>query len=254
LSETVAGRWTTSMFAKDAISLLDHLKWHENVHIVGLSMGGMIAQEICKADPMPSRIASLTLISTIAGGLFSLAYFMASIPTGIRHMAKTTMGSNGRERLKSALLTMYPQSFLDQEVTHPETGQLTTNFNIFRKRLIKRAVVEKEKGIPQPSLTTIIKQTLAVTTHYTSPEDMQRIKKRVHGNVLVITGDDDILVHSANSLKLHQGFNCKLVVIPGGGHGAFEQFADQVNAEISQLIDQAISSPRQTTTSSTSKL
>lgn len=57
--------------ARDALALLDRLGWKENVHVVGLSMGGMISQEIVRQG-RPGQFASLTLLSTIAGGPFSL--------------------------------------------------------------------------------------------------------------------------------------------------------------------------------------
>lgn len=43
-------RYTTSEMAKDVIELLDHVQWQgtRSVHVVGISMGGMIAQELVR--------------------------------------------------------------------------------------------------------------------------------------------------------------------------------------------------------------
>lgn len=43
-------RYTTSEMAKDLVELLDHLGWNapRSIHVVGISMGGMISQELVK--------------------------------------------------------------------------------------------------------------------------------------------------------------------------------------------------------------
>lgn len=77
----------TSVMAKDTIALLDFVGWTESrsVHVVGLSMGGMIAQGALVSQlflysdifgsfaelayRIPERLISLTLAVTTAGGL-----------------------------------------------------------------------------------------------------------------------------------------------------------------------------------------
>ncbi len=68
-SDKPAGPYTTRMMAEDAIGLMDHLGI-KKAHILGVSMGGMIAQEI--AINHPERVLKLVLGCTYAcndGGL-----------------------------------------------------------------------------------------------------------------------------------------------------------------------------------------
>ncbi|KAK0263102.1 hypothetical protein LTR35_017622 [Friedmanniomyces endolithicus] len=67
-------RYTTFEMARDVVELLDHVGWTEprSVHIVGISMGGMIAQEL--ALQIPTRICSLNFISTAPRIVRTLPY------------------------------------------------------------------------------------------------------------------------------------------------------------------------------------
>lgn len=46
-------RYSTSEMAKDMIEIMDHVGWTEerSLHVIGISMGGMIAQEIVGFRP-----------------------------------------------------------------------------------------------------------------------------------------------------------------------------------------------------------
>ncbi|KAF1986703.1 alpha/beta-hydrolase [Aulographum hederae CBS 113979] len=69
------GRYSTSEMAQDAVELLDHIGWTSprSVHALGISMGGMIAQELGLI--IPNRLASLSLISTAARIKNTVGYF-----------------------------------------------------------------------------------------------------------------------------------------------------------------------------------
>ena len=58
-------RYTTAGLAKDAIDVMDHLNW-ERAHVLGNSLGGMVAQEL--ALLAPARIATLSLVVTCSAG------------------------------------------------------------------------------------------------------------------------------------------------------------------------------------------
>jgi pimeloyl-ACP methyl ester carboxylesterase len=236
-SDPVPGRWTTCSMARDALSLLDGLGWTKNVHVIGLSMGGMISQEIVRQGK-PGQFISLSLLSTISGGPYSLGLFVLSIPTGLQLAARTFLTPDPKTQLKNGLSLLYPAKFLEaQDSTHPETGAKETNFKAFRRALIKRGIESKKAGMPPQRISSIFKQAFAVFTHNVSEAELNYISDVVlKGNVLVLTGDEDILVHPNNSIRLSHGLKCKIITVPGAGHGANEQVAQFVNEMIEKNI------------------
>lgn len=49
-SDKPLARYSTSEMAKDTLELIDHVGWilERQLHVIGISMGGMIAQELVK--------------------------------------------------------------------------------------------------------------------------------------------------------------------------------------------------------------
>jgi pimeloyl-ACP methyl ester carboxylesterase len=64
-SQPAAGPITVSRLVEDAIALLDHRGW-PSAHVIGHSLGGLIALRLALTDP--ARIRSLALLCTFARG------------------------------------------------------------------------------------------------------------------------------------------------------------------------------------------
>lgn len=65
------GPYTMAQYAKDAAALLDHVGW-KTCAIVGISFGGMVAQEF--AVTFPERVERLALLCTSTGGTGGSSY------------------------------------------------------------------------------------------------------------------------------------------------------------------------------------
>src|SRR4051794_24172654 len=94
--------------AKDALELIDHLRWAQ-CHVVGISLGGMIALEL--ALLARGRILSLTLMATHAGGLIGQAPFI-----GLRHIFRSLTIRDQDGLVNNALTMLYgPKTLNDPD-------------------------------------------------------------------------------------------------------------------------------------------
>ncbi|MEE2944243.1 MAG: alpha/beta hydrolase [Pseudomonadota bacterium] len=64
-SDLPDGAWSMQDYAKDALSYMDAIGWHD-AHIIGESFGGMTALHM--ANMAPARVSSMVLTSTTSGG------------------------------------------------------------------------------------------------------------------------------------------------------------------------------------------
>ncbi|MBL8783344.1 MAG: alpha/beta fold hydrolase [Deltaproteobacteria bacterium] len=98
------GPYRMAQLARDALALMDHLGLGR-VHLVGVSMGGMVAQEMALADT--ARFASLTLIATHPGG----PAHRLPPPAGIWHFLGANFARSQQRRLDAVARLLFPKAF-----------------------------------------------------------------------------------------------------------------------------------------------
>ena len=233
LSDSPPGRWTTSGMADDCNQLLDILtledtcegeRWSCGVHMIGSSMGGMIAVEAVLQNP--SRYTSLTLLSTHAGGM------MAALPplSSLKSFVKTFTSKDLVNVLDNSLELKFPLDFVEGQAENGEIRRAALVKQIMRRQ---RKFVEGIKGFElQFSIVALLKQVMAVTTHYVSWHRLRYLSGVMQGNVLVVVGDEDSLVRPVNSAILAKELNGKLERVPGAGHALQDQLPELVNKRI----------------------
>src|SRR4051812_18002874 len=169
-SDAPAGPYTTALFAQDAKGLVDELGLSD-VHLLGVSMGGMIAQEYALAHP--EDLASLTLACTYAAPgpfcsrMFALWAYMAQ-DRGV--------------------------PFVMRDVT---LWAFTLEF--FEQRGEELAEFESEMAQMPQSLEAYLSQLHSIQSHDTTARLAE-----IATPTLVLAGEEDILIPVALSKRLQE--------------------------------------------------
>ncbi|HZR79956.1 MAG TPA: alpha/beta fold hydrolase [Candidatus Binatia bacterium] len=217
-SSKPAGPYSIHQMADDAVGLLDALDV-KRAHVVGVSMGGMISQEIALRHP--ERVRSLVLgctypepdAETEERRSFMVGQFGGTVAeSGEISIDVSTL--NPMLFLQQMLPTVFNQSFIEKELP----------------KLIQVFSGALQYGF---SMEAILGQVAAVMSHRTT-DRLHQIK----APTLVITGDADRLVAPANSDILAREIpGAKLVKIPGGSHGFNFETPDVFNREVLQFLE-----------------
>jgi len=205
LSDKPDEPYTISMFASDAVALLDLLNI-PRAHVFGVSMGGMIAQEL--GAHYPQRVASLILGCTTPGGRHAVQAPPESLKA-LQGRADMTPEEAGRQAWKL--------SFSDEFIqTH--RAQLEEN--------LKRTV-------------THVTPRFAYERHYQATMTLRVFKylKDIKLPTLVVTGHDDILIPAANSEIIAKEIpGSELKIFDNVGHGFFISARDQLVSTMQEFL------------------
>ncbi|KAF9097955.1 hypothetical protein BGX29_000300 [Mortierella sp. GBA35] len=200
-SDAPKGLYSTSQMAQDTLDLLDGLGWTSDVHLAGVSMGGMISLELVLAEP--KRFSSLILTSTNAGRsppqLITISFLSRVILIKDPHL-----------RMKLIAETLYPKAWLEDAA--PKGSSFKTNQEYVIDSLQKRFATT-----PIQPIHANIAQSWAALIHHVNADRLSQI--RVSGlPVLVVTGTEDNFVRPSGSHHLAKELGCPLVVFEGSGH------------------------------------
>jgi 3-oxoadipate enol-lactonase len=200
-SERIRGRISMADMARDAVSVLDDAGI-ERAHVVGASMGGMVAQHV--ALDHRSRVSSLVLACTTSGGRSGPPPWRLLASTALRPLVgpSRTMG------LVAPVL--YAPSTRDR---HPDR---------LRDDLRRRV----EDATPA---STLYAQMAAIADHDTR----SRLGQLSGVPTLVLHGEEDRLVPPAAGRRLAESIpGARLRVVAGAGHvlttDAEEEVADAI--------------------------
>jgi pimeloyl-ACP methyl ester carboxylesterase len=197
--------YSIEAMAEDAIRVLQAVGV-EKAHILGVSMGGYIAQVL--AATRPELAATLLLCSTSCGGPSATP---APPETWQAILAARTLPP--RESLRCSMEPAFAPGFAE---THAALVEQIIDWRL-------------DKPTPAHAWERQFQAVVAA--------NLERYATSLRCPTLIVTGDADRVVPAANSQLLHRLIpHAELEIIPGGGHLVFIEQAERVNQILLQFL------------------
>jgi len=226
-SSVPPGRYTTTVMAQDGIKLADHLGW-DRFHLAGISMGGMISQEIALA--IPKRIKSLHLSVTHSGGPGSFPPF-----AGVAGVLKSARAKTPEEKAPIVMDLMYSPEFLSSEGPEGKPWLDTCT----------QRYLDMVKKLPPINPAGYRSQVLAVNTHSVGKARLASLRN-ASIPMTIATGTVDKLVNPKASHFLNAQLKpSEFIVWEGCGHGVITQRFDDYNQSLLRCFARGVESAEQ---------
>ena len=203
-SEHSPAPYTLSQFVEQLAGLINYLKI-EKSHVVGFSMGGMVAQAF--ALKHKEKMKTLTIMSAVAN---RTAEQRKAILSRVEEVKKTGPAST----IEQAIQRWFNKGFIEKEKA------LVDNI---RKRL--------EINDPSSYLA-------AYTLFATADEDLWSSLKQINQPTLIITGEHDIGSTPEMAKQIHNEIaHSEVIIVPEMKHMLPIEGADTVNKAIRLFIE-----------------
>jgi len=195
--------------AEQGVSIIKEFGYSK-INLLGLSMGGMIAQEIVKLDNQ--LVNKLILVGTGPRG-----------GKGIKNI----IGITFKYIFKAALEKTDPKRFIFYN--HDKEGKMEAEKVL--RRLAERNGKYLDKATTIPSF---LRQLMAIRKWGKEKADNLSF---INQPTLIINGDNDLMLATENSYDMHDRIaNSKLVIYPNSGHGSLFQFPEKFSDKVQNFL------------------
>ncbi len=201
-STPLAAPYTVEAFARDALAVLD-AEGVEQAHVLGVSMGGFIAQAM--AALAPKRCGRLVLVSTSPGGPRSLPMPQATWNELIREVP----GESARDHLRRTMALAFTEAFARDRSAEFE------------------ALLDVRLTQPQGPDQWMFQASSS------RDFDATHSDRRLELPALVIAGTEDRVLPWTNALLLHKAIpRASLLLFRGQNHLLFMERPAEFNAAV----------------------
>ncbi|KAH7353358.1 glycylpeptide N-tetradecanoyltransferase [Plectosphaerella cucumerina] len=248
LSGSPLQRYSTSQMARDVLEVLDHVGWSDtprSLHVCGISLGGMISQEL--ALMVPDLIASLSLLCTAAS-----METTRNLPSVLWQRAGMIIPKPAEEAIRATALQIFTEEYLlapDEAKDLPVPGvtpnclpppgadayvRFDSNFQRFQaQELTKRG--DKKLFTAKGFLLQLI----AAGFHVKTPAQLRELGDKVgRERIAVVHGTRDNMIDVRFGRKLIEGLQPSVgMVVEGMGHAPVMENVDWFKKFFTERIE-----------------
>ncbi|KAK0649034.1 Alpha/Beta hydrolase protein [Cercophora newfieldiana] len=256
-------RYSSSEMARDIVDLLHHVNWlpspspsssepERTIHVAGISLGGMIAQEL--ACLIPQHLSSLSLICT-APSIENTTTFAENMSNRISMLLPKSVDRSVRD----AGLSIFPASYLSApDSVHLPTPGTTpkclppnphpackhapgAEYALFPTNGHRFVAGEMHKRLDPVhfGVKGFLLQLIAAGWHYKSPEQLAEMAEKVgRERILVMHGTEDRMISPPHGTKLMEYVKPgKGMMIDGMGHAPLVERPEWFNERIEEMCE-----------------